>query len=310
MAKKLPSRPNLDQLKHQAKDLLKEYKAANAEALARIRQHLPRLAEASDVEMAAARFVLQDAQHVIACELDFVNWDSLTAVVTTPFESIGKLTDREIQMLLRMVDQKDLVAALIGSSDALNEKMLGNMSARVRTFIEEEMGFLGHLEQEEIDAAQLRIITYLAWLSDQGHITWPTAALLKKKAASAKRSRMPKQYLDAKEKAQQTAQKKLAELSFEEIDELFTTMAEIARREGILALEESGGKAADPFLQRAILLAVDGTQPELIKDMLDKWQASLLREQEVKYRKVIEGLRGIQAGDNPRIVEHKLAMIF
>jgi flagellar motor component MotA len=121
---------------------------------------------------------------------------------------------------------------------------------------------------------------------------------------------MPKQYLDAKEKAQQTAQKKLAELSFEEIDELFTTMAEIARREGILALEESGGKAADPFLQRAILLAVDGTQPELIKDMLDKWQASLLREQEVKYRKVIEGLRGIQAGDNPRIVEHKLAMIF
>jgi hypothetical protein len=162
MAKKLPSRPNLDQLKHQAKDLLKEYKSANAEALARIRQHLPRLAEASDVEMAAARFVLQDAQHVIACELDFVNWDSLTAVVTTPFESIGKLTDREIQMLLRMVDQKDLVAALIGSSDALNEKMLGNMSAPVRTFIEEEMGFLGHLEQEEIDAAQLRIITYLA----------------------------------------------------------------------------------------------------------------------------------------------------
>ena len=42
MAKKLPSRPNLDQLKNQTKDLLKEYKAANVEVLALIRRHLPR----------------------------------------------------------------------------------------------------------------------------------------------------------------------------------------------------------------------------------------------------------------------------
>jgi hypothetical protein len=61
MAKKLPSRPNLDQLKTQAKDLLKEYKAANGEAFARIRRHLPRRGAAPDAEMAAVRFVLQDA---------------------------------------------------------------------------------------------------------------------------------------------------------------------------------------------------------------------------------------------------------
>ena len=84
MAKKLPSRPNLDQLKTQAKDLLKEYKAANGEVFARIRRHLPRLAAAPDAEMAAVRFVLQDAQHVIARELDFATWDSLAAAIKTP----------------------------------------------------------------------------------------------------------------------------------------------------------------------------------------------------------------------------------
>ena len=113
----LPARPNLDQLKNRAKDLLKEYKATDAAALARIRRHLSRLAEADDAKMTAARFALQDAQHVIACELDFATWDSLAAAVKAPFESINELTDREIQTLLREVGQKDLVIALIGSSD-------------------------------------------------------------------------------------------------------------------------------------------------------------------------------------------------
>jgi hypothetical protein len=36
----------------------------------------------------------------------------------------------------------------------------------------------------------------------------------------------------------------------------------------------------------------------------------LLRNQKIRYRKVIEGLCGIQAGDNRQIVEHKLAMVF
>lgn len=310
MAKTLPSRPNLEQLKNQAKDLLKDYKAAKAEALMRIRQHLPRLAGASDAELAEARFVLQDAQFVIAREFDFATWDSLSAAIKEPFESINELTDREIQTLLRDIDQKDLVVALIGSSDALNEKILGNLSGRVRTFIQEEMNFIFGLEQAEIDAVQMRIIATLARQAEQGHITWPPDSQLKKKPVPPKPRRLPKQYLAKKERAQQAAQQPLVELGFKELDSLFTTMAEIARREGILALEETGGKAADPFVRMAILLAVDGTQPELIKDMLQEWMASLLREQETKYRKVIEGLMSIQAGDNPRIVEHKLSMIF
>jgi len=44
--------------------------------------------------------------------------------------------------------------------------------------------------------------------------------------------------------------------------------AEQARREGILALEARAADIKDEFLKKGIQLAVDGTEPELIKDIL------------------------------------------
>lgn len=44
--------------------------------------------------------------------------------------------------------------------------------------------------------------------------------------------------------------------------------ATVARREGILALESHAGDAGDEFLQKSVQLAIDGTAPELIKDVL------------------------------------------
>lgn len=45
--------------------------------------------------------------------------------------------------------------------------------------------------------------------------------------------------------------------------------AEKARREGLLALEDDARNAEDPFLQRGVRLVVDGTDPELVKDILE-----------------------------------------
>lgn len=44
--------------------------------------------------------------------------------------------------------------------------------------------------------------------------------------------------------------------------------ATIARREGILALESHVASAGDEFMSRSVQLAIDGTAPELIKDIL------------------------------------------
>ena len=46
-------------------------------------------------------------------------------------------------------------------------------------------------------------------------------------------------------------------------------MAERARREGLLALEEEAQTVDDPFIEKGVRLVVDGTDPELVKDILD-----------------------------------------
>lgn len=54
----------------------------------------------------------------------------------------------------------------------------------------------------------------------------------------------------------------------EKLIEKLVEFATVARREGILALENHAARADDEFLQKSIQLAIDGTAPELIKDIL------------------------------------------
>ena len=56
--RRLPSNPNLDHLKYQAKDLLKEHSARTRGAAQRIREFHPRFSHASDAEIFAAQFKL------------------------------------------------------------------------------------------------------------------------------------------------------------------------------------------------------------------------------------------------------------
>lgn len=46
-------------------------------------------------------------------------------------------------------------------------------------------------------------------------------------------------------------------------------MANTARREGLLALEDAAYRLDDPFMRKGILLVVDGTDPELVKDIME-----------------------------------------
>lgn len=46
-------------------------------------------------------------------------------------------------------------------------------------------------------------------------------------------------------------------------------LANIARKEGLLALEEAAQDMDDKFLQKGVLLIVDGTDPELVRNILE-----------------------------------------
>src|SRR2546429_8306382 len=77
MPKPLPPRPNLEQLKNQAKDLLKSLKSGDPGAIQRIRENHPRWSAASEPEMHAAELSLVDVQLVIAREYGFASWPKL-----------------------------------------------------------------------------------------------------------------------------------------------------------------------------------------------------------------------------------------
>ncbi len=47
------------------------------------------------------------------------------------------------------------------------------------------------------------------------------------------------------------------------------SLANIARKEGLLALEEASEEIDDQFLKKGIMLIVDGTDPELVRNLLE-----------------------------------------
>jgi hypothetical protein len=82
--KRLPAHPNLDHLKHQAKDLLKDHAARDPAAAQRLREFHPRFASASEDEIFKARLALSDAQLTLAREHGFASWPRLKAHIEMP----------------------------------------------------------------------------------------------------------------------------------------------------------------------------------------------------------------------------------
>ena len=105
MSKTLPPRPNLEQLRKQAKDLLKHQKSGDVESLDRIRDSHPNFSKASEKEIRAATFSLSDAQIVIAREYGFVSWP--------------KLKEHVESLLLETADPKELFKRAFKTDDAV-----------------------------------------------------------------------------------------------------------------------------------------------------------------------------------------------
>jgi hypothetical protein len=82
--RRLPSNPNLDHLKYQAKDLLKEHAAGDPGAAQRLREFHPRFHRATDAEVFAARLKLSDVQLTIARESGFPSWARLRRHIDKP----------------------------------------------------------------------------------------------------------------------------------------------------------------------------------------------------------------------------------
>jgi hypothetical protein len=85
--KPLPSNPDINHLRHQAKDLLKAHAVRSPDSAQRIREFHPRFDRASDNDIFSAPFKLADAQLTIARERGFASWPRLKSRVEKPTTS-------------------------------------------------------------------------------------------------------------------------------------------------------------------------------------------------------------------------------
>lgn len=103
---RLPGHPSLEQLRKQAKELLRAYRAGDPAAAQRVYAIVPRLAEAGPSSEAK----LADAQFVIARELGFDSWPKLVHYVAA-------LSSHGLEHFESLA--RDFVAAYKGDSEAI-----------------------------------------------------------------------------------------------------------------------------------------------------------------------------------------------
>jgi catechol 2,3-dioxygenase-like lactoylglutathione lyase family enzyme len=75
--------PNLENLKKQAKLILRWHREGHYPVAAQIRSHLPRFQNMPDSEILAAKFKLSDAQEMAAREQGYNSWQALKAGLPT-----------------------------------------------------------------------------------------------------------------------------------------------------------------------------------------------------------------------------------
>ncbi len=74
----------------------------------------------------------------------------------------------------------------------------------------------------------------------------------------------------------------------EDIDKI-VEIANVARRNGLLAMEDMASQMDDPFMKKGILLVVDGTDPELLRNILET-ELSVIKERHGENRAVLDAM--------------------
>ena len=87
------------------------------------------------------------------------------------FEDINKLRDKDVQTVLKNVESAQWAMALKGSSEELQQKILGNMSQRASQMLREEMEMRGSVRVSEVEAVQQQIVDIIRRLEDAGEIS-------------------------------------------------------------------------------------------------------------------------------------------
>lgn len=205
--------------------------------------------------------------------------------VSSIMDELVELRDRDIQLLLSEVDQRDLLIGLMGSGEDVRDKVLGSMSERVRNYLEGEMEVFqrqfAEMPGEQVEEIQRRIVAEMhrprPGLSKR-HLAWQ------------------------EELAQRIRTVPSAQMNCDELRDLLLSLADVARHKGFLSLHPSAGKQLEALLRTGIRYIVDGNEGCLVEELLEAQMQALLRNQEIHYRMIIAAILATQRGEHPNLI--------
>lgn len=300
----LPDSPNLRHLRNEAKALRRSVLNGATEALALVRQYLPHLEGRSDQKVAAEGLSLQKVQHVLAQSYGFDDWSELVdkaepRFVDLTLADLARLAHTDAQLVLREADRRDVVRSLSGVDPTLSDSILQHLSPRLQAWVRDDWEMeQGTITAEMIADSSRRVCEMMRGLAADGAITWPPAEA----AAPSPEPTMDPSILEV-------AGRRVEELDTDAIVQILRALADWVAQNGWGTCEEFAA-AARGFLGEGVRLAIDGTEPELVQDILETQEIPRMHRLRTTYALMIEAVMCIICDDNPRIVAYKLEVIY
>lgn len=87
------------------------------------------------------------------------------------FEDLTRLSDRDLQTLMKDLDMKQVTVALKGGSPEVKDKFLRNMSSRAAELLADDLSAMGPVKLSEVEAAQSEIAKVAIEAAEKGRIT-------------------------------------------------------------------------------------------------------------------------------------------
>jgi flagellar motor switch protein FliG len=107
--------------------------------------------------------LLSEQNEAIAAKIDDCLYD---------YTDLLRISDRSLQKILMQTDQKTLAMALKTAPEAIQDKVMKNMSERVRAALAEEMEFLSEVPNAKAEAARKEITSIIRTQDKEGTLVW------------------------------------------------------------------------------------------------------------------------------------------
>jgi hypothetical protein len=191
------------------------------------------------------------------------------------------INDRIVQRALREIDTEDLIAMMIGLSEAAQQVIYRNLSKRAHKLLKEDVEKWDSDTPKEINGRAQRFF-------------------LQKLKKHVK-------YFGVDSPGRKKALPPVDLSSEEAIVKTFVALVNHCRYSGeFLALEGIEEKVDHPVMKKGLSLVIDGWEPLLMQSVLEKLKDTYLKQVENRLNMMIEGIDSLASGDIAFVTRERL----